>query len=135
MEHREINWTRSKEWIQYLLMALFLALGSLMVLVERESLVFYLMQLVASLSLPVLIFWWCLSDSMEGDYPMGKWLALGILLAPYVGVPIYYLRGRGLGLGLLMLGKAMLFCLLLGGLSLAAAGITIYVAGASLPSK
>lgn len=131
---RDMNWTRSKAWSHYLLVALFLVLGPFMVLVARESIVFTLLQLIASLSLLLLIFLWCLSDSLEGDYPMGKWVALAILLVPYIGVPIYFLRGRGLSRGLQMLGKAILFSLFLAALTVGTAGITTYFTGLSLPA-
>src|SRR3989338_1437493 len=109
----------SKEWTVWKRRAVFgfvvlsVLLGFAVAFISTESPAYTAVQVVASLVLVFLYVLWCFADSLEGGYPVGRLLTWLILLAPYVGIPAYVIRCRGLAKGGTMLGKILGFVLLM----------------------
>ncbi|MFW6078504.1 MAG: hypothetical protein ACODAE_02720 [Gemmatimonadota bacterium] len=72
-----------------------LLLGVALALVPEGSVARTVVGYVASLVVIGLSLLWVVADSVEGDHPLGRPLLLVILVAPFVGVPVYALRSRG----------------------------------------
>jgi hypothetical protein len=43
----------------------------------------------------VVLFWWYHLDKQERDYPAGRLMNAGVLVAAVIALPIYFIRSRG----------------------------------------
>jgi hypothetical protein len=113
VERTRYEWAVWKRRAVYGFIMLSVFIGLALALVPKESSAFAVVQVVASVAVAVLYVLWFFADSLEGDYPVGRLLTFLILLAPYIGVPVYVFRGRGFKKGSAMLARMFAFILLL----------------------